>query len=195
MKELDSIIKLTIVLALFIASCTNVEQSKTTNTTSVDLIAHFINSDDFYYDDSTYIIPEFSSHEYYEPEIINGLEAPPPGQLSYLNENKIARSIASKDYFESDQEIEFLKEQILNSNEISASLNLNQIEDKIDLRFINESSSIWINFYVPLYNLDSTVAYLQYNYYDYGYEEGAGIILARKDTTWKVEGIVKQWEY
>ncbi len=195
MKELVSIIKLTIILTVFMAGCTNIEQSKTTNTALIDLIADFINSDDFIYDDSTYIIPEFSSYEYYEPEFINGLEAPPPGQLSYLNEINIARSITAKDYFESDQEIEFLKEQILNSNEISASLSLNQIEDKIDLRLINESSSIWINFYVPLYNLDSTVAYLQYNYYDHGYEEGAGIILARKDTTWKIEGMVKQWEY
>ena len=139
--------------------------------------------------DSLTFVPKLTHYKYYNQDLQDSL-TPPKASPRHINEFDIAYSIASKDLFKGKDQLDFLQKQILDT------LNTFEMDFSGLNQNLNESSRVsnhFISFYRPLFNLDSTAVYIQYEIYDNGYIEGEGLILRRNGKSWDQQGLVTQW--
>ncbi|BDD14587.1 hypothetical protein MATR_14120 [Marivirga tractuosa] len=126
------------------------------------------------------ILNKLSPYEYYNLQHTSGKEIP-PSRASYdlKNEISLLKIIDSEKYFDSIKNKNNLKTQIIQSEKIYSdfSLNLNYLREK-NYAFKDTLTSYRI--YPPLFNNDSTAAYIQYDFFDYGWKEGSGTIYIKK---------------
>lgn len=131
------------------------------------------------------IFNKLSPYQYYKLQhTSDGKEIPPPSTSYALkNEIDLLKTIDSEKYFDSIKNKNNLKAQLIQSEKIYSdfSLNLNYLKEK-NYAFKDTLTSYII--YPPLFNNDSTAAYIQYDFFDYGWEEGTGTIYIKKNEEW-----------
>jgi len=131
------------------------------------------------------ILNKLSPFEYYKLQKTSDGNEIPPSSASYALKNEISllKIIDSEKYFDSIKNKSNLKTQIIQSEKIYSdfTLNLNYLREK-NYAFKDTLTSYII--YPPLFNNDSTAAYIQYDFFDYGWEEGTGTIYIKKNEEW-----------
>jgi hypothetical protein len=174
-----------ILLALVIFSCC--DSSKSTIISQDKLIAYI--SQRFIEHDSLYryslVSIELLPYQYYKLEFIEDslLVPPPSSNYSWKNEELLIKDINLDDYFGDSASKKHLKYQITNSEKFIASLNLEKLNPKILGLQFKDSSRFYV-LYPPLFNIDSSAAYIQYDHFDNGYEEGNGAIFIIQENEW-----------
>ena len=127
-------------------------------------------------------------YEYYEIERTDdGLATQPKPGFQWKNEENFIEWIGLPEYFDASDS-EHVKNQILNSGMVAASIDLCAL-DVFDF----QGEDAWYVFYVPIFNVDSTVAYIQYDHYDAGYGEGNAAIFIKEQGQWKYYKFIPGW--
>ncbi|WP_194778276.1 hypothetical protein [Pararhodonellum marinum] len=94
-------------------------------------------------------------------------------------------------YF-SSKDLDHIREQLILSEEVAKRNRIIDLNDS-DLTNKGDKISVWYNFYVPIFNLDSSAVYVQYDYNENVYGEGNGAVLIRKEDRWELLVWLDRW--
>ena len=147
------------------------------------------------------LIPFFPYEPEYSPD---GLEAPsPPPSLKgyHSNAERLIRFFNSNEFIKEDDSIkrrffskkgdlEYLKSQINLSEKLTETTNLKNLFSDYNS---NRTKRDGYHFYTPLFNVNGTEVYIQYDFYDGVYGDGFGIILIKENNKWKIVRTVALW--
>jgi len=133
----------------------------------------------------TFVSPTLLPFKYYDYEQTgDGIIVPPTEQnIGNFNEQSFFRIIRNNEHFKVESESNWIKEQILNSNATSKIISLKNLNNHIANK---TKSNRWYSFYIPIFNTDSSAVYLQYDYFDGGYEEGRAALMVTSNGEWKL---------
>lgn len=160
----------------------------------IELIEKFIVHDSLYETRTInkYLLP----YEYYEKEYSeNGYEVPPPNGIGDKNEFYFADSKELSQFFSDSSSIAHVKYQLLNSKETAKNLKINR-SDLIKLGMDNKDQNSWYSFYLPIFNVDSSAVYMQYDFYSNGFASagyGNGAIFINKKGLWEYHSFIPGW--
>jgi len=176
-------------------SCTQTENKNITRASEdlfIEVIENYIVEDSLYKAES--ISPRFHPYIYYPTQYTeDGLEIPSPPifyEGEYIEENQLIEKIGHQEYF-SEKDLDHLRYQIKSSQEISSITNISKLSN-ID-KCKEEEIRTWYIFYVPLFNIDSSAVYVQYDFHDGIYGEGNGALLIKNNGQWKLIDWFDRW--
>ncbi|UII26924.1 hypothetical protein LVD15_00360 [Fulvivirga maritima] len=185
--------RIIIVFFIFLVSCGhNRDEVESVNQNLIiALIEKCILADSLNY--HGFIDSELQHYEYYELEFTDkGISYPPPQGSQWLNETTIVEQLEEPQYFDDSVTRQYLKSQIINSKKIVNKVNLSSLgDDKLGVKFQNDES--WYIFYLPIFNADSSAVYVQYDYFDSGYEEGKAAIFLKNNKQWEYTKFILRW--
>lgn len=147
--------------------------------------------------DDVFICHTLKPYEYYEIELTDdGLRIPPKDPF-VRNELDIVESLQNEKFPNVGLTLMHLKMQILDRSKNKSSRHLNSPLKNLWTNSEDLPEEFYV-FYIPLYNLDSTAMYLQYDYFvgfPGGYDEGGAFLLEKdKDGTWFEKEWKSTWE-
>lgn len=157
----------------------------------IELMEIFIQHDSLY---ETRTINKYLLHyDYYENEYSeDGYQVPPPYGIGYKNEFDFKESKELSQFFSDSTSIAHVKYQLLNSRGTAKNFKIAK-RDLIKLGMDNKDQNSWYSFYLPIFNADSSAAFVQYDYYKNGLGFGNGAIFLKKDGNWKYHTFIPGW--
>lgn len=159
----------------------------------VNVLNNYIEEDSLYSGNiSSSLLPYFYYSVQYSDD---GNEIPPPPVSldgEFLDENKVIERTGEERYF-SKKDAGHIKYQLLKSKRISSSHKAVNLSKAIKRNEEGKTGSEY-NFYVPIYNRDSSAVYVQYDYFiDFSNGYGNGAILVRDNGKWKMVKWIDRW--
>jgi hypothetical protein len=131
------------------------------------------------------IFNKFAPYEYYEIKYTSSGKEIPNSEFNYAlkNEKILLKIIDSKKFFDPVKNSDILKQQILQSKITFSdfTLDLDYLKSK---NYAYKDTLTSFTLYPPLFNSDSTAAYIQYDFFDYGIEDGIGTVYIKKNSEW-----------
>ncbi|WP_268036267.1 hypothetical protein [Algoriphagus sp. PAP.12] len=147
--------------------------------------------------DDVFIYHSLKPYEYYEIDISEDGLIIPPKDPFVRNELDIVESLQNEKFPNDSSTLLHLKMQILDRPKIKTSFYLNSLLENLWTNSEDLPEEFYV-FYIPLYNIDSTAMYLQYDYFvgfPGGYGEGGAFLLEKdKDGTWFEKEWKSTWE-
>lgn len=151
------------------ASCTGYEQNLNINTyIYYELIDCYLKIDSSEIKSDIAISQDLSAYKYFEPLYLSdGQRVPPPGPRNFINETRFDNINLKQ------SDIDFIIDQIKRSQKLTGQFNskIDSLSDK------DGDTNKFYYFYLPLFTADSSFVYLQYGYFDNGYEKGQAVFL------------------
>ncbi|MBK6264673.1 hypothetical protein JKA74_06460 [Marivirga sp. S37H4] len=131
------------------------------------------------------ISTELKTYKYFKIQYNNDSvqSAPPDGGYEWKNEEYLIEKIDLKIHFGYSVTKRHEKYQIQASSKHTDNLNLNSFnKDLLGLK--HEGKDAFCVLYPPIFNHDSYAAYVQYDHFDNGYEEGNAAIFIKVKGEW-----------
>lgn len=176
-------------------SCTQTENKNFTRTGEdlfIEVIENYIVEDSLYRTDI--ISPRLYPYIYYPTQYTeDGLEIPSPPSFydgEYIDENQLIERIGHQEYF-SEKDLDHVRYQIISSQDVSNTTNISKLSIMDSLKA--EEVTTWYIFFVPLFNIDSSAVYVQYDFHDGYYGDGNGAILIKNKGQWKLIDWFDRW--
>lgn len=147
--------------------------------------------------EDAFIYHTLKPYEYDEIEINDDGHRLPPKDQFLKNEVDIVESLQNEKFPNDSSTLKHLKMQILGRPEIKTLFYLNSSLKNLWTNSEDLAEEFYV-FYIPLYNLDSSAMYLQYDYYSVfpgGYGDGGAFLLEEnKEGTWFEKEWISTWE-
>ncbi|WP_200979232.1 hypothetical protein [Echinicola sp. 20G] len=158
---------------------------------AISLLEHYILADSLHL--RGYISPKLKAYKYYELEFTSdSLSFPPPYGYEWKNETALNDEIGNDTYFGDSASKSHVKHQIINAKDQVKKFKLTSFENrKAEMEFQKDSS--WYVFYLPIFNEDSSAAYMQYDHYHGGFGEGNAAIYIKQAGEWEYHEFIPGW--
>jgi len=158
----------------------------------IEVLNHYIEEDSLYR--TNHISSRLLSYTYYETQYTkDSLQIPLPTEpfTEYQNEINMIETIANHEYF-SSKDADHLKHQLKRSREVSKSVKFSTLSS-LNLEMKEAKLSYGYFFYVPIFNLDSSAVYVQYDCHNNLYGDGNGALLIKDNGKWKKAEWFTRW--
>ena len=186
--------KITIILIILLTSCNLTHQQGELKDAALvtHLIEQFILTDSL--NQYGFVITELRHYEHYDLKYTDGgIRHPSPGSsYKWKNETSLIEYIDLTEYFDDSISSQHVKSQIMSSKEYAESIDLSSLGE-VTLGANFEDTLSWYLFYLPIFNIDSSAVYIQYDHFDNGYEDGNAAVFIKKDDEWVYYKFLLGW--
>lgn len=161
----------------------------------LDVIEHFILLDSL--NDMGVVSLKLMPYQHYELNYTSdGYRVPPPPSPPFsLNELELVEFLDFNGFSKDSVSLAHIRNQIITSSQRAIDIDMSKL--KSDLRKGHpKKKEPMVLIYMPIFNLDSSAVYVQYDFYlhEYSFGYGNGAILTRQNEKWGYLKFLPTWQ-